>query len=141
MMNKVGKYATSEEVDEIQLMNMVFELSEKDRMVMWSEGYIDLVIEKLPVYAQDILENRKKKWEDTLAFHQEQLEMIIHMDDFKNKVKGEQKEFALFVMEHYQTYQSLLFLIYNGNLKEEDLRKFVYRRKFGGRKKGYLKKR
>lgn len=114
-MNKVGKYSTSEEVDEIQLMNMVFELSEKDRMVMWSEGYIDLVIEKLPVYAQDILENRKKKWEDTLAFHQEQLEMIIHQDDFKNKVKGEQKEFALFVMEHYQTYQSLLFLIYNGN--------------------------
>ena len=134
-MNRVGKYAASEEVDEIQLMKMVFELSEKDKMIMWSEGYIDLVIEKLPVYARDILENRKKKWENTKGFYQEQLEEIIHHEDFKKKVKGERKEFALFVMEHYRTYQSLLFLIHDGNLKDEDLRKFVYRSRFGGRKR------
>lgn len=58
-LNKVGKYAASEEVDELQLLQMVIELTEKDKMVMWSEGYLDLVIEKLPEYARDILENRK----------------------------------------------------------------------------------
>jgi hypothetical protein len=133
-MNKVGKYATCEEVEEIQLMKMVFELTEKDKMLMWSEGYIDLVTEKLPVYARDILEERKKKWENTKAFYQNQLEEIIHHEDFKNKLKGERKEFALFVMKHYRPYQSLLFLIYDGNLKDDDLRKFVYMRRFGGRK-------
>jgi hypothetical protein len=61
MVNRVGKYAASEEVDEIHLMKMVIELTEKDKMIMWSEGYIDLVIDKMPEYARDILENRKQK--------------------------------------------------------------------------------
>lgn len=134
-MNRVGKYAASEEVDEIQLMKMVIELTEKDKMIMWSEGYIDLVIDKMPEYARDILENRKLKWEDAKAYHQMQLEEIIEHEEIKNKFKGERKEFALFVMEHYPEYQSLLFSIYDGKLKEEELRKFVYRRRIGSRKR------
>ena len=49
---------------------MVLEIPEKDKMLMWSEGYIDLVIEKLPKYGQEILVNRKDKWEDTKAYYQ-----------------------------------------------------------------------
>jgi hypothetical protein len=133
-LNRVGKYAASDEVDELQLLQMVIELTEKDKMVMWSEGYIDLVIEKLPEYARDILENRMTKWEDTKAFYQDQLEEMMKKEDIKRKLKSERKEFALFVMEHYREYQSLLFLMYDGNLKDDDLRKFVYRRRFGSRK-------
>jgi hypothetical protein len=133
-MNRVGKYAANGTVDDIELMNMVFELPEKDKMIMWSEGYIDLVIEKLPDYARDVLENRKEKWEDTKAYYEKKIEEIIHQEEFKLKQKGERKEFALFVMERYPEYQSLLFLIYDGNLKEDDLRKFVYRRRQGSRK-------
>lgn len=134
-MNRVGKYAASGQVDDIELMNMVFELAEKDKMLMWSEGYIDLVIEKLPVYARDILENRIEKWEDTKVYFEKQLKQIINSEDFKNKVKGDRKEFALFVMERYPEFQSLLFLMYDGNLKDADFRKFVYRRRFGSKKK------
>lgn len=134
-MNRVGKYAGSNEVDETELLTMVFELSEKDRMIMWAEGYIDFVIEKLPSYARDILANRKKKWEDTKAFVQDRLKEIINQSAFSEKLKGERKEFALFVMEHYPQYQLLLFLVYDGNLKEKDLRKFVYRRRFGSGKR------
>ncbi|MFK9092814.1 hypothetical protein [Bacillus salipaludis] len=134
-MNRVGKYATSGTVDDIELMNMVFELTEKDKMVMWSEGYIDRVIDKLPEYARDILEDRKEKWEDTKAFYEKQLKEIVNQEEFKLKLEGERKEFALFVMQWYQEFQSLLFLIYDGNLKDDDLRKFVYRRSFSSRKK------
>ncbi|WP_342431823.1 hypothetical protein [Neobacillus sp. FSL H8-0543] len=134
-LNKVGKYAASEEVDELQLLQMVIELTEKDKMVMWSEGYLDLVIEKLPEYARDILENRKGKWEDTKSYYHDQLEEIMAQDDIKRKLKSERKEFALFVMEHYRQYQSLLFLMYEGRLNDDDLRKFVYRRRFGSRKR------
>ncbi|MGG3470953.1 hypothetical protein ABES02_26170 [Neobacillus pocheonensis] len=134
-MNRVGKYAASEHADDIELMNMVFELPEKDKMLMWSEGYIDLVIEKLPLYAQDILENRKDKWEDTKVYYEKQLKQILDDEEFQHKVKGERKKFALFVMERYPEFQSLLFLIYDGNINEKDLRKFVYRRRFGSRKK------
>jgi len=134
-MNKVGKYASSIEVDDIELMSMVFELTEKDKMIMWSEGYIDHVIDKLPVYARDILERRKEKWEDTKSFYERKLDEIINDRDFKNKLKGDRKEFALFVMEHYPEFRSLLFLIYDGNLHDDDLRKFVYRRRFTARKK------
>lgn len=134
-MNRVGKYAANDTVDDIELMNMVFELPEKDKMIMWSEGYIDLVIEKLPEYARDVLENRKEKWEDTKAYYEKKIEEIINHEEFKMKQKGERKEFALFVMERYPEYQSLLFLIYDGNLKEDDFRKFVYRRRLGSRKK------
>ncbi|WHY75546.1 hypothetical protein QNH20_15560 [Neobacillus sp. WH10] len=134
-MNKVGKYASSPEVDALELMSMVFELTEKDKMVMWSEGYIDHVINKLPVYARDILENRKERWEDTKAFYEKKLNEIINDADFINKLKGERKEFALFVMKHYPELSSLLFLIFDGNLKDDDLRKFVYRRRFTSRKK------
>jgi hypothetical protein len=104
-------------------------------MIMWSEGYIDLIIEKLPSYARDILENRKKKWEDTKAFVQDVLNEIINRSAFIKKLKGERKEFALFVMEHYPHYQLLLFLVYDGKLKDDDLRKFVYRRRFGSGKR------
>jgi hypothetical protein len=130
-MNRVGKYAQSAEVDDIQLLKMVFELPEKDKMLMWSEGYIDLVIEKLPEYARDILENRKKNWENTKAYAQDKLEEIIHQKEFIEKAKGERKTFALFVMDHFREFQSLLFLIYDRNLKEEDLRRFVYRKRMG----------
>jgi hypothetical protein len=133
--NRVGKYAASEDFDEIELLNMVYELTEKDRMLMWSEGYLDLVIEKLPVFARDILENRKKKWEDTKAFIQNELDRITSNPEFHMKVQGDRKEFALFVMEHYRAYQSLLFLIYEHKIKEVDVRKFVYRRRFGERKR------
>jgi hypothetical protein len=133
-MNRVGKYAANDTVDDLELMNMVFELPEKDKMIMWSEGYIDLVIEKLPEYARDVLENRKEKWEDTKAYYQMKIEDIINQEEFKLKQKGERKEFALFVMERYPEYQSLLFLIYDGNLKDDDLRKFVFRRRQGSRK-------
>ena len=132
--NQVGKYATSDQVDEIQLLKMVFELTERDRMVMWSEGYIDQVIEKLPEFARDILVNRKEKWENTKAFVQDELSNITIQQQFIEKLNSGRKEFAIFVMEHYQSYQSLLFLIYDHNLKEDDIRKFVYRRRFGGRK-------
>jgi hypothetical protein len=131
--NRVGKYAASEDVDEIQLMKMVMELTEKDKMIMWSEGYIDKVIEKMPDFARDILEDRKKKWEDTKAYYKEQLEGITQNEVLKNKLQGERKEFALFVMEHYPEYQSLLFSIYDGNLSDDEVRKFVYRRRQGSR--------
>ncbi|MDQ1145592.1 hypothetical protein QE429_002419 [Bacillus sp. SORGH_AS 510] len=134
-MNRVGKYAISGEVDDLELMTMVFELDEKDKMIMWSEGYIDYVIEKLPVFARDILENRKEKWEDTKAFYEKKLKEIVNQEEFKKMLWGERKEFALFVQEQYPDYQALLFLIFDNNLKDDDLRKFVYRRRFGATKK------
>jgi len=134
-MNRVGKHAASSPGDDLDLMNIVFELPEKDKMVMWSEGYLDLVIDKLPEFAREILENRKEKWEDTKAYYEKLLKEIVNQDDFKIKVKGERKEFALFVMEHFPELQSLLFLIYDDNLKEDDLRKYVYRRRFSSRKR------
>ncbi len=134
-MNRVGRYASSEEADDLTLMNMVLELPEKDKMLMWSEGYIDLVIEKLPSYARDILETRISKWDDTVAYYRLQLEGIAAEEEFKKKLMGERKEFALFVNERYPEFTSLLFLIYDGNLKDGDLRRFVYRRRFGAHKK------
>lgn len=134
-MNQVGRYAAGEEVDGLELMKMVMELPEKDKMLMWSQGYIELVVEKMPEYARDILDNRKKKWEDTKAFYLDQIEEILNDEEFKKEAKGERKEFALFVMERYRELQSLLFAAYDGKITEEDVRKFVYRRKFGGRKK------
>ena len=134
-MNQVGRYAASEEVDEFELMKMVMELPEKDKMLMWSQGYIDLVVEKMPEYARDILENRMEKWEDTKAFFQNQIAEIVNDEEFIKQAKGERKQFALFVMEHYRELQSLLFAAYDGKITEEDIRKFVYRRRFGGKKK------
>lgn len=134
-MNQVGRYAASQEVDEFELMKMVMELPEKDKMLMWSHGYIDLVVEKLPEYGRDILENRMEKWEDTKAFYQDQIEAILSDEEFKKQAKGERKEFALFVMEHYRELQSLLFAAFDGKITEEDVRKFVYHRRFGGKKK------
>jgi hypothetical protein len=46
MMNWVGKYAIQKDINETELLKMVLELPEKDKMLMWSEGYIDLVIDK-----------------------------------------------------------------------------------------------
>jgi hypothetical protein len=135
MMNQVGRYAAGEEVDGLELMKLVMELPEKDKMLMWSQGYIDLVVEKMPEYARDILEDRKEKWEDTKAFYLDQIEEILNDEEFKKQAKGERKEFALFVMEHYRDLQSLLFAAYDGKITEEDVRKFVYRRRFGGRKR------
>jgi hypothetical protein len=137
-MNRVGKYAIEKDMDETELLKLVFELPEKDKMVMWSEGYIDLVIEKLPKYGQDILVNRKDKWEDTKGYYQDQLGKILSKEEMKMKMKRERKEFALFVMENYKEFQPLLFLCYDGYLKDVDLRKFVYRRRYGTRK-NYLK--
>jgi 3-oxoacyl-[acyl-carrier-protein] synthase III len=133
--NQVGRYAASEEVDGLELMKMVMELPEKDKMLMWSQGYINLVVEKMPEYARDILEDRKEKWEDTKAFYLNQIEEILNDEEFKKQAKGERKEFALFVKERYRDLQALLFAAYDGKITEEDVRKFVYRRKFGGRKK------
>ncbi|WP_160720947.1 hypothetical protein [Bacillus sp. USDA818B3_A] len=134
-MNRVGKHAANSPGDDLELMKMVFELPEKDKMVMWSEGYIDLVIEKLPEFARDILEKRKAKWEDTKIYYEQRLKEIVEQDMFKCKMKGERKEFAFFVMEQYPEFQSLLFLLYNDNLKDRDVRKFVYHRRFSSRKK------
>lgn len=138
-MNRVGKYAIEKDMDETELLKLVLELPEKDKMLMWSEGYIDLVIEKLPKYGQDILVNRKNKWEDTKAYYEDQLDKILSQEKMKIKMRSERKEFALFVMENYKEFQSLLFLCYDGNLKDLDLRKFVYRRRYGTGK-NYLKK-
>ncbi|MFP7299391.1 hypothetical protein [Neobacillus niacini] len=134
-MNQVGRYAASEQVDGLELMKMVMEMPEKDKMLMWSQGYIDLVVDKMPEYARDILEDRMKKWEDTKAYYLDQIEAILSDEEFKKQAKGERKEFALFVMEHYRELQSLLFAAYDGKITEEDVRKFVYRKRFGGRKK------
>lgn len=129
-MNKAGKYASSDEMDDIHLMNMVIELTEKEKMAMWSEGYIDSVIEKMPVFARDILENRKKKWEDTKEYVRKQIDDIVHDKEFTEKLQAERKEFALYVMSHYPQYQSLLFCYYDGNMKESDFKKFVYRNRY-----------
>ncbi|ULT55159.1 hypothetical protein L1999_18850 [Neobacillus drentensis] len=134
-MNRVGKHAASSTGDDLELMNMVFELPEKDKMIMWSEGYIDQVIDKLPEYARDTLENRKEKWEDSKAYYEQQLKEIVKQEEFKLMMKSGRKEFALFVMDRYPELQSLLFLIYDNHLKDDDLRKFVYRRRFSSRKK------
>lgn len=133
-MNRVGKYALEKDMNETELLIMVLELPDKDKMLMWSEGYIDLVIDKLPKYGQDILVNRKVKWEDTKAYFQDKLDNILSKEEMKMKMKSERKEFALFVMENYKELQSLLFLCYDRNLKDVDLRKFVYRRRYGTRK-------
>ena len=87
-MNQVGRYAASEDVDDIELMKMVMELPEKDKMIMWSQGYMDLVIEKLPEYARDILEKRKNKWEDTLEFYRQQIQEILSDEEFIKTGKG-----------------------------------------------------
>ncbi|MDR6998472.1 hypothetical protein [Neobacillus niacini] len=137
-MNRVGKYASGKNVEDTVLLKMVLELPEKDKMLMWSEGYIDVVIEQLPNYGRDILVNRKEKWEDTVAYYQNQLKEILSKEDVKMKMKSERKEFALFVMKQYKEFQSLLFLSYDGNLKDVDLRKYVYRRRYGAHR-GYLK--
>ncbi|MFD0828752.1 hypothetical protein ACT8ZR_24265 [Neobacillus sp. M.A.Huq-85] len=137
-MNRVGKYASGKNVEDTELLKMVLDLPEKDKMLMWSEGYIDIVIEKLPEYGRDILVNRKKKWEDTKAYYQDQLGDILSKEEVKLKMKSERKEFALFVMQQYKEFQSLLFLCYDGNLKDVDLRKFVFRRRYGS-KKSYLR--
>ncbi|WP_442593929.1 hypothetical protein [Neobacillus sp. D3-1R] len=133
-MNRVGKYAISKDMDEIQLMNMVFELPEKDRMLMWLQGYMDQVIEKLPEYAKSILEEQKAKWEDTMEYVRNQLDQIVNQTDFIKATKAERKEFALFVMKKYPQYQSLLFRYYDKNLKDIDLKRFVYNRRFGPKK-------
>ncbi|MGJ7913361.1 hypothetical protein [Neobacillus sp. LXY-1] len=137
-MNRVGKYALQKEMDETELLKMVLDLPEKDKMLMWSEGYIDHVIDQLPEYGKDILVNRIEKWEDTKAYYQDQLDEILSKEEVKMKIKSERKEFALFVMKDFKEYQSLLFLCYDGHLKNMDLRKFVYRKKYGTRK-NYLK--
>ncbi|PLS02787.1 hypothetical protein [Neobacillus cucumis] len=134
-MNRVGKHAGRSAGDDLELMSMVFELPEKDKMIMWSEGYIDQVIEKLPEYARDTLESRKEKWEDTKAYYEKQLKEIVKQEEFRVKMKGERKDFALFIMNNYPELQSLLFSIYDGNLKDDDLRKFVFRKRFNSRKK------
>jgi hypothetical protein len=128
--NRVGRYAQSAEVDELQLMNMVFELQEKDRMLMWMQGYIDIVIEKLPSFAKDILQSRKVKWEDTMDYVREKFYSIVNEDEFIQATKKSRKEFAIYVMEKFPKYQSLIFRYYNGNLKESDFRKFVYQNRY-----------
>jgi hypothetical protein len=135
-LNKVGKYAQSDDVDELQLMNMVFELPEKDRMIMWMQDYIDIVIEKMPPFAKNILEVRKAKWEDTKEYIRMQISNIVNQREYIEAAKRTRKEFALYVKENYPHFQSLLFRYYDGNLNEMDFRKFVYHRRFG--QKRYL---
>lgn len=129
-MNKAGRYACGNEIDELQLMNMIIELTEKEKMAMWSEGYIDAVIEKLPPFAQDILEKRKAKWEDTKGYVQQQIDSIVKKPTFIEKLQAERKDFALYVMTSYPQYQSLLFRYYDGKIQEADFRKFVYRNRY-----------
>jgi hypothetical protein len=132
-MNRVGRYAASDHSDPIELLQMIYELAEKDRMLMWVEGYIDLVIEKLPDYAKDILISRKEKWEDTKEYIKEKVREITETEDYKDAEKKTRKEFALYVMSNYRELQSLLFASFDGNIKESDIRRYVYRRRFNGR--------
>jgi hypothetical protein len=133
-MNEVGKYAQVENLDELQLMQMVFELSEKDRMLMWQQGYIDLVNEKMPSYAKNILEDKIAIWEDTKAYFQKELMTIVQQEAFIDATKKSRKEFAIFVMTNYPDFQSLLFKYFDDQLTDDDLRKFVYRRRFVGKR-------
>ncbi|MHC0035606.1 hypothetical protein [Pseudoneobacillus sp. C159] len=133
-MNRVGRYAQNESIDEILLMRMVFELSEKDRMLMWQQGYIDLVIEKMPGFAKNILEDRLAIWEDNKEYAYEQLKAVVQQKAFIEATKKLRKEFAIFVMNNYPDLQSLLFKYYDRKLTDEDLRKFVYQRRFGTKK-------
>lgn len=133
-MNRVGRYSQNEEIDELELMRMVFELTEKDRMLMWLQGYIDLVISKLPSFAKDILQNRKIKWEDTKEYVKQQLNAIVLQPEFIEASKMARKEFALFVMGKYPQFQSLLFRYYDGKLNDLDYRRFVYHNHFGPKK-------
>jgi hypothetical protein len=135
-LNKVGKYAQSDDMDELQLMQMVFELPEKDRMLMWLQGYIDTVIEKMPTYAKNILQERKVKWEDTKEYVRVQINTIGNQKEFIEATKRTRKEFSLFLKENYPQFQSLLFRYFDGNLNELDIRKYVYQRRFG--QKRYL---
>ncbi|NHM29456.1 hypothetical protein [Neobacillus terrae] len=134
-MNRAGRYAASDKSDPIELLHIIYELPEKDRMLMWVEGYIDLVIEKLPHYAKDILTSRKEKWEDTKEYIKEQVRDITKKEEYKHAEKKTRKEFALYVMSHYREFQSLLFSSFDGNIKEKDIRRYVYRRRFSGRHK------
>ena len=96
-------------MNETELLKMVLELPDKDKMLMWSEGYIDLVIEKLPKYGQDILVNRKDKWEDTKAYYQDKLDNILSKEEIKMKMKSERKS-SLFLswrtIKSYNLYSS-----------------------------------
>jgi hypothetical protein len=129
--NRVGRYSLNEELDELELMRMVFELSEKDRMLMWLQDYLDLVISKLPSFAKDILQNRKVKWEDTKEYVKQQINAIVLQPEFMEASKMSRKEFALFVMGKYPQFQSLLFKYYDGKINDLDFRKFVYHHHFG----------
>jgi hypothetical protein len=131
IVNRVGRYSQNEKLDELELMRMVFELSEKDRMLMWLQGYIDLVISKLPAFAKDILQNRKVKWEDTKEYVKQQLEAIVLQPEFIEASHMSRKEFALFVKEKYPHFQTLLFKYYDGKINDVDFRKFVYHSHFG----------
>jgi hypothetical protein len=132
--NSVGKYALSDGMDELQLMNMVFELPEKDRMLMWVHDYIDIVIDRLPIFAKDILEKRQSKWDDSKAYIQDQISFIVVKDDFQEAAKKTRKEFAHYVIKNYPQYQSLLFSHVDRKLKESDIRKFVYHRRFSSKR-------
>jgi hypothetical protein len=135
-MNKVGKYAMEDEVDDITLMTMVFELPDKDRMLMWVHGYIDIVIEKLPSYAKTILQERKQKWEDTKEYVANQLLEITNQKEYKEAARSTRKEFANYIFSNHPQLQTLLFRCYDGKLNDLDIRKYVYGRRFG--QKGYL---
>lgn len=137
-MNRAGRYAASDEADEIELLKIIYELTEKERMIMWVEGYIDMVIEKLPDFAKSILQDQIRKWEDTKEFVKNQIEAIVHEPFYLSSVNRSRKEFAINLQKHYPQYFSLLFSHYDGKLKDSDFRTFVYRRRYGSKKRKFL---
>ncbi|MCA1030267.1 hypothetical protein LCL95_04340 [Bacillus timonensis] len=137
-MNKVGKYASQDEVDEIELMKMVFDLSEKDRMLMWSEGYIDIVINRLPSFAKDILEHRKRKWEVNKQWLMKEIDEVVSSKEYQWWSKQPKKDFAKFIIEKYADTQSLLFRAVKRPLTDRDYRKFLYFKRFSYSKRTFL---
>ncbi|SFA90855.1 MULTISPECIES: hypothetical protein [unclassified Bacillus (in: firmicutes)] len=136
-MNRAGRYAASSEADELELLKIIYELTEKERMIMWVEGYIDIVIEKLPDFAKGILLDQIRKWEDTKEYVKNQIEEIVLQPHYIESLKGSRKEFAISVQTNYPQYLSLLFSHYDGKLKDLDFRTFVYRRRYGSKKKRF----
>ncbi|WP_096200646.1 hypothetical protein [Bacillus sp. FJAT-45350] len=135
-MNKVGKYARGESINEIELLKMVLELTEKEKMRMWAYGYIDDVIDKLPDYGKDILEKRRDVWEEEKEYVRQTVEGFLTNRELQVKAQGERKKLALFIMKNFSEYKSLLFTYIDKNaISDEDIRKFIYRKRYPVKKK------
>lgn len=128
MPHKIISFIRSENFDDLELMMMVYELTEKEKKSLWKEGYIEEVILHLPTFARDTMEQRVKAWEDTVGYVKDKLEIIVGDKHLKEKKEESRKEFAIYVMDTYPSYQSLIFKYFDNKLREKDFKDFVYRR-------------